>query len=85
MSRDTEIRYGQSLLRESEREAEVEMVRRELADALQLADRYRAALVEISEHGRVCEAFETCSHVACADSSGACLAALEALKEEVSA
>ena len=43
--------------------------------------KYEKALKEISTMGRVCEGFELCTHVACADSCGSTLIALEALKE----
>ena len=59
----------------------------ESSDKLKAAEqkvaKYEKALKEISAMGRVCEGFELCTHVACADSCGSTLIALEALKEEV--
>ena len=47
--------------------------------AEQRVAKYEKALKEISTMGRVCEGFELCTHVACADSCGSTLIALEAL------
>jgi hypothetical protein len=44
------------------------------------ADKYEKALRAITKLGRVCPEFDLCAHQACADSCGAVLLALEALK-----
>ena len=60
----------------------LEDYKKELYLAEQRVAKYEKALKEISTMGRVCEGFELCTHVACADSCGSTLIALEALKEE---
>lgn len=41
---------------------------------------FKKHMKDIRKLGRVCEDFEICNHNSCADSCGACLIAMEALK-----
>lgn len=43
--------------------------------------RLRRALEKIAAMGKVCDEFEACQHQTCADSAGAALVAMDALKE----
>jgi hypothetical protein len=57
----------------------VASLRQQLAEKNAEIERLRAALLSISEMGRVCPEFEVCTHPWCSDSCGAVLVALEAL------
>ena len=65
---------------------EVERLREDRDRWKKRAEKYEKCLKIITDSmGRVCEEFEICAHVACADSSGAVLLALEALNPETTA
>jgi hypothetical protein len=60
----------------------VDQYREEIKEWRRICKIYEAALQDIKNRmGRVCEEFETCTHPACADSSGAFLVASQALEE----